>query len=129
MAASNSDAARSGAGSGSADRPHRVVTRRLARVALLGNLEIVQCVEERQQAQVGGSFQADQVRRVDDENTMEGESRRPRIDVSDASQEKSAQELTVGYAAPQLLDQHLGAPVPRRALDQVLPEVRPRDGT
>src|SRR4029453_10831542 len=81
-------------------------------------LEIVQCVEERQQAQVGGSFQADQVRRVDDENTMEGESWRPRIDVSDPSQEKGAQELAIGDTAPQLFDQHLGAPVARRALNE-----------
>src|SRR4030088_412865 len=49
---------------------------------------------------------------------MKGKSRRPGIEVADASQEQRRQELTGGDAAAKLLDHHFGASLTRRPLDE-----------
>jgi hypothetical protein len=66
-------------------RLHGIVPCRLTRVAFLGALEVVQRIEKRQQTQVGGSFEAENVSRMDDENAVQCESRRAGIDVANSS--------------------------------------------
>src|SRR5262245_16634612 len=58
------------------------------------------------------------MRGIDDEDAMQRESRRTRIDVADAGQKKRRQHLPVGNTAQQLLDRHFRALVARCVLDQ-----------
>ena len=87
-------------GKSSVNRTHGEIARRRFSVALLRRFEIVKRIEERQQPRVGRRFQADQVGRVDDEHTVQRESRRTRIDVANAGQEQRRQHLPVRDATP-----------------------------
>ena len=58
------------------------------------------------------------MRGVNDEDRVQGEAGRSRIDVADGGEKQRREELAVGDAAVQLLDQHLGAALAQRGFHE-----------
>jgi hypothetical protein len=97
---------------------HGVVANGGLGVAFLRFFEIIKRKEERQKARIGRRFETEQMGRVDDEDAVQGEAWRPRVDVANAGEEERGHELAVGRAATKLLDGHFRAFFARCAFDQ-----------
>ena len=95
------------------ERPARTLEHKiaacLARIALLGGLERIHRIEQRQQAGIRRGLQADQVSRMDDEHAMKSKSRRTWVYVPDAGKEQRRHKLTIGNTLSQLRYEHFSA--------------------